>query len=359
MTIQVATQMKFQLPSDSKPSRRSVLVAMCFLPSLMSARWSTASTKSTSPGSWTLAILPDTQIYAQNFPQHFDAQTQFLIDNAEKLNLKYVLHEGDITNRNTTDQWDNAKKSMSMLDGKIPYAMAPGNHDYGPKGNGSTRDSHFNEDRYFGPNSSYAAQDSIGGFFEDGKTDNTWHEFEAGGKKWLVLALEWGPRDEVVEWANKVVEDHPDHQAMLVTHAYMYYDDTIYDWKTKGTKQNWNPHSYGLEKTTGTSVNDGVELWDKLVSKHPNFRMTFNGHVLQDGAGFRSTAGEHDNPVHQMLANYQMNKEGGQGDMRLLEFLPDGKTVEVRTYSPVLDRYDERPNQQFTFNLEELADITK
>jgi hypothetical protein len=45
--------------------------------------------------------------------------------------------------------------------------------------------------------------------------------------------------------------------------------------------------------------------------------------------------------------------------MRLLEFLADGKTVEVRTYSPVLDRYDERPNQQYTLNLEELADIIK
>jgi hypothetical protein len=329
------------------------------LAAILPASLATAEVKPVAEGSWTLAVLPDTQIYAQDFPQHFDAQTQFLVDNAEKLNLKYVLHEGDITNRNTTDQWDNARKSMSLLDGKVPYAMAPGNHDYGPKGNGATRDSYFNEDQYFGPSSPYAAQQSIGGFFEEGKTDNTWHTFDAGGKKWLVLAIEWGPRDEVVAWANKVAADHPDHQLMLVTHAYMYYDDTIYDWKTKGAKQNWNPHAYGLEKTTGTSVNDGIELWDKIVSKHPNFRMTFNGHVLQDGAGFRSTAGEHGNPVHQMLANYQMNKEGGQGDMRLLEFMPDGRTVEVRTYSPVLDRYDERPNQQFTLNLEELADFTK
>ncbi len=37
--------------------------------------------------------------------------------------------------------------------------------------------------------------------------------------------------------------------------------------------------------------------------------------------------------------------------MRLLEFKPDGKTVAVRTYSPVLDRYDEAFDQQFTFGM--------
>src|SRR5690349_1355683 len=49
-----------------------------------------------TPGSWTLAILPDTQHYAQSYPQHFTAQTQFLVNNKESLNIQYVLHEGDI-----------------------------------------------------------------------------------------------------------------------------------------------------------------------------------------------------------------------------------------------------------------------
>ncbi|CAK9037553.1 Alpha-L-fucosidase (Alpha-L-fucoside fucohydrolase) [Durusdinium trenchii] len=306
-------------------------------------------------GSWTLAVLPDTQVYAERYPAHFDAQTQWIVEHVDSHNIKYVLHEGDVTNRNTIEQWDNALQSLSILDGKVPYAIAPGNHDYGPGGNGATRDSYHNEPRYFGPGSPYAKQESIGGFYEDNKTDNSWHVFEAGGKQWLVLALEWGPRDEVVDWAKSVVESHPDHLAMLVTHAYMYFDDTIYDWKTKGAKQHWNPHAYGIEKTTRTSVNDGQELWDKLVSRHPSFRLTFNGHVLQDGAGFRSTEGKHGNPVHQMLANYQMNKEGGMGDMRLLEFKPDGKTVVVRTYSPVLDRHDDRPHQKFVLALDHLG----
>lgn len=332
------------------------IIAQCFLLTLLlSAGVASAQVEPIAEGSWTLVVLPDTQIYAQEFPQHFDAQTLWIVDHARSHNIKYVLHEGDVTNRNTTEQWENALESLSVLDGKVPYAIAPGNHDYGPGGNGATRESLHNDPRYFGPGSPYATQPSIGGFFEEAKTDNSWHTFEAGGKKWLVLALEWGPRDEVVEWAGEIVESHPDHDAMLVTHAYMYSDDTIYDWETKGPQQSWNPHAYALEKTTGTSVNDGQQLWDKLVSKHAGFRLTFNGHVLNDGTGIRATPGEHGAPVYQILANYQMNKEGGMGDLRLLEFKADGKTVVVRTYSPVLDRHDKRPSQQFQLDLEEIA----
>ena len=34
-----------------------------------------------------------------------------------------------------------------------------------------------------------------------GKLDNTYHLYEKGGRKWIVLCLEWGPRDKVVAWA--------------------------------------------------------------------------------------------------------------------------------------------------------------
>ncbi|MGL4514404.1 MAG: metallophosphoesterase [Lacipirellulaceae bacterium] len=307
-----------------------------------------------SPGSWTLAVLPDTQIYAESYPQHFDAQTNWLVANKASHDLRYVLHEGDITNRNTAVQWDNAKASMSILDGEVPYAMVGGNHDYGPGGNAVDRNSLFNAPGYFGPGSPYASQPSVGGFYESGKTDNSYHTFQAGNRDWLVLALEFGPRNQVVDWANQVVTQHPEHLVMLVTHAYMYFDETIYDWAAKGASQSWNPHAYGVASQPGETVNDGQELWDKLVSKHSNFRLTFNGHVLGDGTGYRSTVGENGNVVHQMLANYQFKAQGGFGDMRLLEFKEDGETVVVKTYSPVLDRHDRTFDQEFAFNLNEL-----
>lgn len=167
----------------------------------------------------------------------------------------------------------------------------------------------------------------------------------------MIVALEWGPRDPVVEWANEIVASHPDHNAILLTHAYMYNDDEKYDWKKHGKKQSWSPHAYGVKDLPG-GVNDGQELWDKLVRKHKNMRLVFNGHVLGDGTGFLSGVGDQGNVVHQMLANYQFNHEGGQGDMRLLEFKGDGDSIQVRTYSPVLDRFDTMRDQQFAIKMD-------
>ncbi len=308
------------------------------------------------PGSWTLVVMPDTQHYSETaaYLPHYNAQTQWIVDNEVSQNIKYVLHEGDVVNVPTaTQQWINARAAMDRLNGNVPYAIAPGNHDYGTAGTANNRTSLFHEPHNFGPGSPYATQPSIGGFYEAGKTDNSWHTFDVGDNDWLVLALEFGPRDEVVQWANGVVEAHPDHLAILVTHAYMYFDDTIYDWATKGSSQQWNPHSYGVANQPG-GVNDGQELWDELVKLHENFRFVFNGHVLGDGTGRRSTVGDNGNVVHQILANYQINTEGGQGDMRLLEFKPDGETVVVRTYSPSLDRYDTAFDQEFTLNMNQL-----
>jgi hypothetical protein len=331
-------------------------VKILLLVSLLAGATSTAEGAALplADGAWTLAVLPDTQVYSEFYPQHFTTQTQWIADHAASHDIKYVLHEGDVTEHNSTLEWDRSLTSMNVLNGVVPYAISPGNHDYGPNGFSANRNSSFNDPAYFGPDSFYANQPSVGGFFETGKTDNSYHTFNAGGQDWLALALEWAPRDDVVAWANQVVADHPDHLAMLTVHAYMYFDETRYDWATKGNSQTWNPNSYPLANTPGETVNDGERLWTNLVSQHENFRMVFNGHVIGDGTGFLSSTGVHGNVVHQMLANYQFKAQGGNGDMRLLEFQPDGETVLVRTYSPVLDRYDTKYDQQFTLNLNQL-----
>lgn len=303
----------------------------------------------TVAGSFMIAALPDTQVYTMRprLNKHFHNQTKWIAENAERLNIKFVLHEGDITNNNTPEQWQVAQAAMRRLHGKVPYALAPGNHDYGPNGSSADRSTMLND--YFFVKKQQK-QPGFGGVMEEGRLENSFHTFEAGDQKYLVLALEWAPRDETVAWADKIVSEHPDHRVILVTHAYMYYDDTRYDWKAKGDKQTWNPHDYGQAKLPG-GVNDGQELWDKLVKKHPGFVMTLNGHVLEDGAGRISTPGDAGNMVHQMMANYQNRAEGGEGYMRLIEFLPDGKTIKVRSFSPSTKMCKVAEDQQFTLSL--------
>ena len=67
--------------------------------------------------------------------------------------------------------------------------------------------------------------------------------------------------------------------------------------------------------------------------------------------GFLTSKGEHGNLVHQMLVNYQMQPLGGEGYLRLLEFLPDGQTVQVKSYSPFYEQYKTDEQNQFIFKL--------
>ncbi len=297
-----------------------------------------------APGSWTLAVLPDTQVYALRYPGMFLLQTAWLAQQKAERDIRFVIQLGDIVNNNTPYEWANAYAAMRALHGRIEYALVPGNHDYGPSGDASTRDTLLND--WF-PFEEHARQRTFGGAMEPGKLDNTWHRFEAGGRKWIVVCLEWGPRDSTIAWANGVMAANPGHLGILVTHAYMNNNDRRYDHTDKAHPQHYNPHEY---RTPG-GVNDGEELWQKLVRKH-DFVMTLNGHVLGDGTGYLASTSDKGRTVHQMLANYQFRTLGGEAYLRLLEFLPDGRTVRVKSYSPLHDRYLTSPDQQFTLVIE-------
>jgi hypothetical protein len=301
------------------------------------------------PGSWTLAVLPDTQIYSESYPELFKDQTRWIAANRDRFNIKYVLHLGDIVNvPMATNQWVNAKAAISLLDGVVPYALATGNHDHGSGGVASDRATIINN--YF-PVTNYLAWPTFGGTFQTNRIENSYHLFSAGGVDWLVLALEWGPRNTSVAWANQIVTNYPNRRVILITHAYMYFDETRYNWAAKGNTQSWSPYTYGSANDPG-GTNDGEDLWNKLVKIHPNFVMVFNGHVLNDGLGRLSSTNDFGNVVHQMLVNYQMKALGGEAFLRLVEFLPDGKTVQVKAYSPLYGTYKTDVQNQFILTLQ-------
>jgi hypothetical protein len=296
------------------------------------------------PGSWTLAVLPDTQVYSLRYPGLFLLQTAWLVERKQELDLRFAIQLGDIVNNNTEREWRHAWAAMRVLLGKVPYALVPGNHDYGPSGDASTRDTGLNA--HF-PFAAHAAMPTFGGAMVPGQLDNTFHRFEAWDRKWLVVCLEWGPRDATIAWANEVMAQHPGRLGILVTHAYMNNNDRRYDHTDKEHPQHYNPHEY---RTPG-GVNDGEELWQKLVRRH-DFVLTLNGHVLGDGTGYLQSRSDRGRTVHQILANYQFRELGGEAWLRLLEFRPDGKTVQVKTYSPLHDRWLTSPDQQFAFVIE-------
>lgn len=305
-------------------------------------------------GAFTLAVLPDTQHYSEDHPEIFMAQTRWILEQKEARRIAGVLHLGDITNTSAPREWENAQHALRVLDGLVPLCIAPGNHDYGPGGNGSVRETLFPQ--YFPP-SSFQNRPSFGGGYdrEPARAENSFHLLEACGRRLLVLCLEFGPRRDVVRWANEVVARHKDREAILVTHAFTYYDSARYDWKAHGKKQKWNPHDYGMAKKDD-DVSDGEELWQNLVSRHGNFIFTINGHVLEDGLGRLTSTTPGGREVHQMLVNFQMRPRGGDGWMRLLEFRPDG-TLHAVDYSPVRGERNESDQNRFSLKLTPVAKV--
>ena len=108
---------------------------------------------------------------------------------------------------------------------------------------------------------------------------------------------------------------------------------------------------YKVAAATGDDVSDGQELWDRLVSRRENFALTLNGHVLEDGLGRTVTRTPGGRDVPQVLVNFQMKPNGGDGWLRLLEFRADGRTVDVHDYSPTLDRRNVSPQNRFELSL--------
>jgi 3',5'-cyclic AMP phosphodiesterase CpdA len=299
------------------------------------------------PGTWTLAVFPDSQSLTRFHPEVFIRQAEWVAAHKASHDIRFVAHLGDITDHNLPEQWANAKKAMDVLKkAGIPYSILPGNHDLGQGGKCLDRTTLMND--FFKPED-YANSDSVA-YFEAGRMENSAHTFSTPQGGYLVLALEFGPRDAVVAWADRQIAERPQHTVILTTHAYLYDDDTRYDFPKLGTAQTWNPNTYGVAKLE--PVNDGEALWTKLAGKHPNVRFTLNGHVLHDDAGRLASKGSAGQTVHQLLSNYQSGVKPdrpfrGGGFFRLMQFLPDGKTVRVKTYSPWLDQWLTDDQQQF------------
>ena len=287
---------------------------------------------------FTVVALPDSQFYTAEengaTREIFTAQTRWIVEHKDDSNIVFVLHEGDITDGNTAREWTNAAVSLGALDGVVPYALAVGNHD----GWWGSQDPTALFNQFF-PLSRYQNLPTFGGAFESNRMDNCYHLFSAGGVDWLVFVFEFGPRNEVLAWANQVAANYPDRRIIMLTHTHIYSDNTLH-----GSSGNhlWKPTDYGRP-------NNGTDVWEKFLRRQPNAALTFNGHVLNSGTGRLVGVGDSGNQVFQMLANYQVLALGGAGYLRIVQFFPEQDKMSVSTYSPYWDSWLTDTNNQFAY----------
>lgn len=309
---------------------------------------------------WTLVALPDTQHYARDYPEVLERVVDWIIAHRSTHRILFVGHLGDIVDANVHPQWRNAHHSLYQLyRERIPFALTTGNHDihavvyphnqvdaahdhagfWDLPGRGSLINQYFEYRDY--------RHSEARGFFSLGCIENSWQTITTPTGKLLVLALEYGPRAEVINWANDVVDQHADKMAIVLIHEWLFEDGTRYDWAVHGTGQRLT--AKGTAFGRHCRVLDAEEIWQRLIVGHTNIRLVLCGHIGK-GSTYQAASRPGGSTVHQLMSNYTPKwGYGGGGYIRLLRFLPDKRTLQVRTYSPWYD--DELTDSQSRFDI--------
>lgn len=300
--------------------------------------------------SFSMIVIPDPQSYvkfAANQPL-FELQTAWVANNIDTLRIKSVLCTGDLVEQNeirvpdyvngdqtSEEQWQSVSRAFERLDHKIPYVVCTGNHDYGYQSSEVRR---TNLHRYFPAERNSCWKKTlvaVGTNYEGIPTlENAAYELvtDTWGKL-LVVSLEFSPRDEAIEWAKSVVgsPQYKHHKVILLTHSFLDY---------KGERF-VSEDNYRMRP-----ANYPEAVWQKLVYPSDNIRLVVCGHECLNTrdyskqVSFRTDKNHLGKSVAQMMFNAQTADgqwfgNGGDGWLRILEFKPDGKTIGVRTFSPL------------------------
>ncbi|MEV6497921.1 LamG-like jellyroll fold domain-containing protein [Streptomyces prunicolor] len=280
------------------------------LPTAAEAAPTSASVKAswrpdTDSRRFTLAVMPDTQ-YLFDGPSidkaPIEASLRYLLEHGKDENIVFLSHLGDLTQNGAKPEFAAIGEAFRLLDRRgVGYSVLAGNHDV----NSSTDDQRGSSPYLdtFGPGRFKGAR-TFGGASADGY--NTYHLFEAAGREWIVLALDWRLSAKGYAWAKSVLAQHPHTPVILTTHELVVEDDQLSDY--------------------------GQQLWDRLIEGHDQIFLTLNGHYWPAGRATRKNAAGND--VHLHLTNYQNRYFGGAAMIRLYRFDLDRGVIDVETVSP-------------------------
>lgn len=255
-----------------------------------------------------------------------------------------------------------------IADAGIPFGVPPGNHDY---------DAMYNVARFppnltkkpeeltftpedlgvlhvggldgfrsaFGAESPFFSGKSwyVGSF--EGGTSSA-QIFLAGGYRFLHLALEMQPGDDVIEWARGILAEYPGQPTLVSTHDYL-----------SPTAERLEGGFLDFTLVDSANHNTPEQMFEKLIAPHDQIFLVLCGHY--NGQALRVDRNAAGSRVYQVLADYQdrgqVGLEAGQppgglmggpvgigdGWLRLLRFdtASDPPTIQMRTFSTYYDQY--------------------
>ena len=334
--------------------------------------------KLSNPDSWTMVVIPDVQAYVEQPRNHgiVEIMNAWIVDSLDSLRIQQVLFTGDLVYRNdqrtprpgieplvSSEQWKAFSRMMERLDGRVPYILCTGNHDYGislAQNRNSFFDDYFPTDR--NPQTRKHLVSCNANAFGFTTLENAAYEFTApapDNRKFLIISLQFAPTDSDLAWAKKLV-DQPrfaNHIGVILTHSYLRW-----------TGERIDKEKYNVSKQGG---NPGEQIFKKLVYPAKNIRLVICGHIAaadqwERCVVFSTDKNSSGKTVAQMAFNTQaigggFHGSGGDGWLRLLEFMPDRKTVKATTFSPLFAispstrhlAWMRDARNEFTFTIEE------
>lgn len=296
---------------------------------------------------YSFIIIPDTQEICRIHPEILDLMYQKIKANYQKWNSKIILHLGDIVNDGNRDENQfliNNKEFNEFDSMNIPYLISIGNHDYDNLVSVNRDAIMFND--YFGPQR--YGSNSV--FFEKDKSENMYTLIEINEINYMFISLEFGPRKEVIEWANNVIKNHLDYRVIMITHSHI---EVLGQWTTIETRYNAKSYS-GLH-----DASNGEDIWNNLLRKHSNITAVFSGHHVGKNISYRYDLTEEDTLVLQAFFNWQYDPSGGEGRFIVMEVSEETNQIDFKVFNPVLDNFEDRPGYNFTLPLNPNNEIEK
>ena len=318
----------------------------------LSGRWiktpSIDTAVNVADGEFSVVVMGDQQIVLGDNSKYLTESYDYLVEHKDEMNLKMYLNVGDIfdvvdftddiggynkddpygRNRGSdpdTKYWFQQKEYVSeqitkLENANIPVALTMGNHEYEDMAFNYRINKTFNEAFPLSRFEKYAVGDD--GVIDDthyfggaqyADIEQAYYYFEGNGQKYMVLSLGLFPSDEMIAWANRVVEENADCKVIVNTHAYFDIDGRPYE--------------------------RGDYLWKTFLSQHENICMLVCGHDWDDGGIIRQVDyGVHGNPVYQFMINTQGEEFGGLGLFAQFIFRTDG-SVDCAYYAPAVEKY--------------------
>lgn len=308
----------FQFESSTMNSNRRYGIAIGLLCLLLSRSFCAAEEIDRLPNeAFTFAVLPDTQAYvSENTEANFAAEVDWILEHQKSQNIQFVSHVGDIVGDYNSDaEWTIARRHMTKLKGRIPFAFSVGNHDMLSSGDSTLFQKTF-------PAEDFATFDWYAGQIKNNA--NSYQLLSCGRYNFVWLHLECNAPDDVLKWADGVFTKYADRRALVTTHMFLgprdrpqkasdYYD------APKGVMR-WT-------KTHGKKGNSPEQLWTKCFSRHANLFLICCGDQSRTQTLHHSARGKHGNVVHACLSDYR------GGNFRLYRFLPAKNKIRVITFS--------------------------